>query len=170
MPQQLDFARLTPANHGLVQNFDCGTEHWSVLINQWVKAPQDREGALYSIAERGNEVFLFFLGNDLVGIGSLGVTNWRLPPPDGPNRKLAYIPVIAVASQYRGQPLGQGETKFCDQIMGHLIGTASQNQDWSELGLRVMPENDRAIAFYKRFDFHDIGIRDNYLRMIRLLR
>ena len=63
-----------------VQQFDCGDEPWAMAAADWIKQAPPFRGALLSMTERGNAVWLHFLdvnveGFDescLVGFSSLG--------------------------------------------------------------------------------------------------
>ena len=90
-----------------VQGFDCGfaDTHWGPEITQWIKRPaSERRSALWSMANRQTRVFLFYVGADLAGYGSVGLTSWSRPSPDGQQERIAVIPCFGVDARFQRLP------------------------------------------------------------------
>lgn len=167
MPSTLYARTFTAAHLATVSNFDCGDDPWAASAIEWIKAPVERSGALKSMADRGNRVWLYFDPNDaLVGFGSLGTTRWPKF-----NEPVSLIPQVAIQSRFQGQPTGEGEIRYSHQIMDDLIGKASEDPP-DILVFTVDPMNARAVALYRRFGF--IGLTDlsprGHLKMVLRLR
>lgn len=164
MPHQLEKQAFADSDANRVRDFECGEEVWAEAASIWINTKAQQA------ISRGNRVWLYLDGNDLVAFGSLGKTTWPDPPP---RREYAYIPQLAIASQFQGGPRGvEREQKYSHQIMRDLIGEALLIGP-NELALRVHEDNLPAIRLYETFDFHALPrrSRDNdYIRMIRLLR
>jgi ribosomal protein S18 acetylase RimI-like enzyme len=121
----------------LVQDFKCGDDTWAKHSAEWIKS-----NAIKSIRRfRTNRVWLYLdTQQNVVGFGSLGETTWPWPLPDGPRTSLAYIPQMAVHSDFQKQPVGVGETKYCKQILRDLIAKAMLLGP-DKLVLHVHPDN-----------------------------
>jgi ribosomal protein S18 acetylase RimI-like enzyme len=172
MPHSLEAQRFSEDQLPLVRGFRCSTAIWCNLATQFISSDETVRGsALWSINHFGNEVFLYFDETHFVGFGSLGVANWRIPPPNGPRTRLAYIPQIAIATAFQGGPQGAPkEQRYSHQMMRDLIGRALLIPDVDSLTLRVHPRNTGAIRLYESFDFHRLDELDGMVRMIRVLR
>jgi len=157
-----------------VQAFDCGDNDWSLLAARWIKSAPPFPGALKSIEDHGNAVWLYFLDavdeEFLVGFTSLGQTRWPLPPPDGPRRNVGFIPMLAVASAFQGKPTAAARGRYVDEMLEHLIEQALR-QEYRELCLFVHKDNQRAIRLYERYGFAALGTEDDRgnLKMLKLL-
>lgn len=159
-----------------VQGFECGADLSAAFAAQWIKSPLPFPGALKSMEEHGNSVWLYFLDvvaieeRHLVGFGSLGVTRWAIDPPDGPRRDVGFIPMLAVASQFQGKPTIKGQRRYSHFIVEDLIGKARE-RGFRELCLFAHKENGRAIRLYGAYGFQPVGVPDvrGNLRMLKLL-
>jgi hypothetical protein len=73
----------TPDDWPDVQDFDCGDEPYEREVSDWLKGPAEEgvESALNCIADdqRPGRVWLYKLGDRLVGFGALAKTEWRWP-------------------------------------------------------------------------------------------
>jgi ribosomal protein S18 acetylase RimI-like enzyme len=155
-----------------VQGFDCGDNEWCPELNDWIKGARDKEhSALWSIANKGNEVFLYYDETKLVGFGSLGFTSWRIPPPKGPPQEMAYIPMVAMDKQFHGGPKGvPREERYSHQIIRDLIARAKARPENVALALHVNPKNGAAIALYSHFNFQRLDEFKGMVRMILALK
>lgn len=161
MPHELEVLPFSADVAHLVQNFDCGPSIWAQAASRWIA------NGLEAV-QRGNGVWLYLDGSEVVGFGSLGKTSWPDPPP---TREYAYIPQLAVASKFQGGPPPPSQ-KYSHQIMVDLIARALLLGP-DELALRVHEDNDAGIRLYTRFDFAQFPRRardGNYIRMVRELR
>lgn len=134
----------------IVQGFECGEEVWSRLAADWIKSAPPFPGALKSIIERGNTVWLYMLEDCVVGFASLGTTMWEIPPPPDVKQEILYIPMMAVASAFQGKP--DTRPRYAEQILGHVIEEA-RDRDNGLLGLLVSSGNRRAMRLYERVGF-----------------
>jgi ribosomal protein S18 acetylase RimI-like enzyme len=157
-----------------VQAFECGSADWCLFAERWIKNAPPFPGALQSIQERGTTVWLYFIdavGEEfLVGFSSLGVTRWRIPPPDGPTREVGFIPMLGVALSFQGKPNGATGERYSDQIMQHVIEQARE-RGYCEVCLSVHADNVRARRFYDRYGFETLGLKNGRgnLKMLKLL-
>ena len=157
-----------------VQHFECGSSASAELAAEWIQQEPPDKGALYSMQEYGNTVWLYFTsgGKELVGFSSLGITRWPIPPPDGAKREVGFLPMLAVASQFQGKSCGRGRRRrrYSDLILGDTISKARQ-RGLGELCLFVHEENMRARRLYARHGFEAIGETDDrgLIRMHKLL-
>lgn len=148
-----------------VQGFECGDTLWAQHAAKWIKSAPPFEGALKSIRDRGNVVWLYFaLANaidekHLVGFSSLGVIRWPIPPPDGPKRDVGFIPMLAVASAFQGKPNGADGKHYSHFIMEDVIRKARARK-YRELCLFAHEDNVRAIKLYEEFGFEVIQSSD----------
>lgn len=172
MPPLLEPLRFCEADLPLVENFYCGDEPWSVVAAEWIRAPAVHDpGALYSVANRGNEVFLYFDGPQLVGFGSLGKCKWSYPGRKDQRIEFSYIPQVALAADFQRKPAGavDGE-RYSDAVIQDLIGRANLH-GLEMLALQVSTENLKAIRLYQRYDFREIEpLRSGFSRFIRVMR
>src|SRR3990172_3201822 len=122
--------------------FDCGTTLPAQLAAEWIKGPM----AIRSL-RRGNKIWAYFGSSDaLVGFGSLGTTKWSMPPPDGEKIELAFIPMLAIALEFQGKPVGcRCRDRFSGQLLSDLISKAAALQ-LPLLGLFCDPANVKAMA------------------------
>jgi GNAT superfamily N-acetyltransferase len=152
MPRVLEKTPFSAALLPIVQDFDCGDDDSSREVAEWIKGPvmedlgPDCEVWLYSTPEDG-----------IVGYGSLGGREWRYPnSTKSPRMRINTIPFVGIQWAFQGQPRGESETKFFVQIMGHLALEARKHTDrFPLLGLFVRPENQRAIAAYRKIGFEE---------------
>jgi ribosomal protein S18 acetylase RimI-like enzyme len=157
-----------------VQQFECGPEDWSRLAERWIRSVPPFPGALKSIQDQGNSVWLYYLDamdeESFVGFASLGVTTWRIPPPDGPKRDAGFIPMFAVATSFQGKPSPAGQKRYSQQILEHVLDEA-RKRGFREVALFVHENNRRAMRLYEKCGFQAIGGRDERgnLRMLKLL-
>jgi ribosomal protein S18 acetylase RimI-like enzyme len=139
-----------------IQGFWCGGADWEVEVSNWIRGVgldsvleydelPDCQIWLYGTAEHG-----------LVGFSSLKRTRWRWPTQADRAVTLSMIPMLGIQYQFRGQPHGESERRFADQILDDVIHEAMQHRERQPLlGLYVHPMNARAIAFYRRAGFTD---------------
>ncbi len=171
-PHQLYAALFTEADQQRLAGFSCGEEAWSRHVSEWIKGSD----VLDSMA-RGTRVWLFETEeNEVVGFGSLGISQWRWPPPDGLRTTIALIPMIGIDVRYHGKPVDP-VWRYSRQIISHLIAEARQLAlEWPDdsttrpqwLVLMVHQDNPRAIRFYEQAGFELIaGVvrRNNHLVM-----
>lgn len=153
-----------------VQHFECGSSIPAEYAAAWIKAAPSCKGALHSIREHGNSVWLYYARQDLVGFSSLGTTRWRIPPPDGPRREAGFLPMLAVATQFQGKACGRQKLRYSDAILSDTIKRARE-RGFRELCLFVHADNARALRLYQRHEFQAIGDADErgLLRMLKLL-
>jgi GNAT superfamily N-acetyltransferase len=143
LPWQDDYVRA-------VQQFYFGDRYWELEIERWIK-----HEVTVTIAQYGTQVWLYATEDDgLVGFGSLGATRWRWPLPTDSRVPINIIPAVGIDKRFWGEPSGEGERRFSDQILDHLIYEARQRQDRRPaLGLFVHTGNHRAIRVYERAGF-----------------
>jgi hypothetical protein len=153
-----------------VANFDCGAESYETEVADWIRAPRGKGGALDDIANNKTQVWLYrTAANELVGYGSLGQTAWRWDnPKKGPWIPIYVIPFLGVQTPFKKQPPGPKDQRYSHRILDDLIYKAVTHSDKHRLlGLCVHPENESAIAFYKRFNFAEYTLnKQGYLRMV----
>ena len=109
----------------------------------------------------------------IVGFGSLGLTRWTNPYPNGKWVDLSIIPALAIQTEFQHLPRDQeveDNPSFSHQIMGDLLGKAHlQSPDF--VVLCVHRDNDKAIRLYKHFGFTFMpGPDPIHKRMLRRLR
>src|SRR5580700_5824970 len=77
-----------------VQGFVCGTEPFEQEVAAWLQAARGAGGALDEMENAGTLVWLYESeAGELVGFGSLGVTQWRWDnPKKGPWTPICIIP------------------------------------------------------------------------------
>lgn len=73
--------------------------------------------------------------------------------PDGKQR--LYIAAIAVLAAYRGLGLGS-------QLMQSVVDAAKTDETVTELYLHVHTSNTRAVTFYERLGFENVGVIAGY--------
>lgn len=167
----VDFSAELLAN---VQSFECGPDDWCYRAERWIKNAPPFDGALKSMQERGNSVWLYFIDaigeTFLVGFSSLGTIKWRIPSPDGTRREVGFIPMLAVASRFQGKPDKSAERHYVDDMMDHVV-EESRKRGHRELCLYVHEDNTRAMRLYHKHGFVPLGTRDGNcnLKMLKLL-
>ncbi|HEX3149200.1 MAG TPA: GNAT family N-acetyltransferase [Gemmataceae bacterium] len=161
MASQLAKHPFTAADWADVQNFDCGDEPFEQEVADWLMGPAEEgvESALNSIADerRESRVWLYKLGDQLVGFGALAKTEWRWPGKNkDPKLPLSIIIWVGIQKEFRGQPPGPREGRYAAQILDDLVAEAEADA-WTHpvLGLFVHKDNKRAIKFYKDAGFSD---------------
>lgn len=158
----------------LVQGFECGPHDWALLAADWIQAASSFPGALKSMKDHGNRVFLYFAGavdqEHLIGFSSLGTTRWRIPPPDGPKRQTGFLPMLAIASAFQGKSVESSGQRYSHAIMEHVVAEARQF-GFRELCLFVHKDNDRAIRLYTRYGFQplDPNAPKGQVQMLKVL-
>lgn len=105
---------------------------------------------------KSTRVWLYATEEDgLVGFSSLGTSKWALEP--GSERiRLSIIPWVGIQQRFWGQPDGEGERRFSDQILDHLLYEARLQDAEPYLGLFVDRRNVRAIRVYERAGFREV--------------
>lgn len=90
---QLYAAEFTAADQARLAGFSCGDATWARHVAEWIRGSD----VLDSI-RRGTKVWLFETAErEIVGFGSLGLTRWRWPPPDGTPAKVLLIPMLGLS-------------------------------------------------------------------------
>ncbi len=139
-----------------VQAFTCSTavdRPWEKYLDDWIKGPEPDE----DIQKFGNEVWLYYLGEKLVGYGSIGKNSLSWPYPSGKKKEVVIIPTFAVSSEFRGKPPGPDKSiRYSWQIFEDLVGK-SLKYGLDDLVLYVHESNSKAIKFYVDFGFASIG-------------
>jgi hypothetical protein len=171
MPPLLEVADFLPADLPLVANFSCGTEPWGTAMSEWIKAPPT---AKFGNSTHDTSIWLYYHPDGrIVGFGSLGLTRWTDPYPDGPWRDLSIIPAIAIQTEFHHLPRHHDEEdnpSFSHQIVGDLLGK-SLLQPPDFVVLCVHRDNRKAIALYRQFGFKFMpGPDPIHKRMQRRLR
>ena len=151
-------------NQPELAGFHCGDSGWSRAASEWIKGSEVCD----SIEKHKTKVWIFRDHQDsVVGFGSLNETRWkRWPPPDGPKRRLLYIPQLGIDVQFHGKP-EDPNWRFSNQIMEHLIYEARQlaieirdskpaSKHVDLLILHVHKENLKAQRLYHRFSFERV--------------
>ncbi|MEX2176863.1 MAG: GNAT family N-acetyltransferase [Pirellulaceae bacterium] len=153
MPYTLIAEEFGESKLGKVAGVHCGNEPWALFAAQWIQAPQDMHGALKSIAQWGNKVWLYFDADSdqLVGFGSLGSAVW----PNYQPHAVSIIPQLAIHANFHGKPLGAGEIRFSHQLLDDLIARAIALEP-RRLVLTVDPGNEKARYLYREFGFEEL--------------
>jgi ribosomal protein S18 acetylase RimI-like enzyme len=149
-----------------VQGFNCGDKTYEEEVARWIQAARGGGGALDDMANSPTTVWLYESeAGELVGFGSLGLTQWRWSP-------IWIIPFYGVQAQFQGQPPGPKEDRYARRIFEDLLAKAVAGPTERQLlGLCVHPENERAIRVYRAYGFVEYGQnKEGYLRMIVNLR
>ncbi len=157
MPARLTAIPFTKDDLDTVANFHCGDDPWAEYVSNWIKGADD--GVLVAL-DLGTQVWLYLNSDDdIVGFGSLGMTEWFYPNPyNGKKVKLHVIPAYAVQSRFHKQPPGDWSQHYASEILNDLIAQATYRclQDpslASLLGLFVDERNQRAIRHYENHGF-----------------
>jgi|GEM_PF-2076811 len=144
-----------------VQDFDCGDKPYEKEVSDWLKGPEEdgRDCAVNSIKhpEKPSRVWLYKLGEQIVGFGALAHSKWRWPGKNNdPSIPLSIIIWVAVHKDFWGKPKGTEEEKYSVQILDDLVAEAEADaQTHPALGLFVHKDNGHAIKFYKDAGFSD---------------
>jgi hypothetical protein len=144
-----------------VQDFHCGDEPYEKEVADWLKGPDEPgvDCAVNSIKDpdQPSRVWLYKVGEKIVGFGSLAKSKWRWP---GKNNDgfvpLSVIIWVGVPKEFWGKPEGPKEERYSAKILDDLLAEAdSDAKTHSVLGLFVHKDNHRAIKFYKNSGFND---------------
>ena len=171
MPPLLQPTEFSPADLNLVAGFACGSQPWEAAMSEWIKAPPT---AQFRNSKYETSIWLYYHPDGrIVGFGSLGLTRWTDPYPDGPWRDLSIIPALAIQTDFQHLPRHRDEEdnpSFSHQIVGDLLGKALlQAPDF--VVLCVHRDNRKAITLYKHFGFKFMPGPDQiHKRMQRRLR
>jgi ribosomal protein S18 acetylase RimI-like enzyme len=170
---RLEVIEFTAEHLDLVGDFECGHEFWEEEQAEWIRQAPPFKGALYAREKWGTTIWLHLVHIPLqdspfvFGYSSLGHSNMPGEPyPEGPRKRIQYIPGLAVASQYQGQKLCE---KKCSRIiMEHILDVANSREP-DLIGLHVYQRNTKAIKLYESYGFKIIGGPDknNLLGMWR---
>ncbi len=175
-PHQLYAIDFTEADQVRLAGFSCGDEAWSRHVAEWILGSD----VLDSMSKWGTRVWLFETAQGaVVGFGSVGITRWRWPPPDGEPTKIVLLPMLGIDKRFHGMP-ADPEWRYSRQIMSHLVSEAERiAREWPDLDkkprwlvLMVHRDNQRAIAFYEQCGFElipDVVRRNDHLVMQFLL-
>ena len=102
MPPLLQPAEFLPSDLNLVAGFDCGSQPWEAAMSEWIKQPPT---ALFGNSTYETSIWLYYHQDGrIVGFGSLGLTRWTDPYPDGPWRDLSIIPALAIQTEFQQLP------------------------------------------------------------------
>jgi hypothetical protein len=148
----------------LVGNLSCGAHASACDANDWIHAigwPNVR-----TELNRGTRVWLYKnRAGDYVGFGSLGLASWHF---NQTTFVVQLIPMLGVFEAFQTQPPTEsGTPKYCYQIVDHLLDEAmARLQESSWVALSVRPENQKAIAIYKRAGFEWLRNERQLNRMI----
>lgn len=147
-----------------VSGFYCGGEQWEKAQAEWIA-----KHALPRIEKGDTEVWLYYNSQkELVGYGSLGKTRRRFPGPDDEYVNLCLLPSLAIKSEFQGKP--DTKPRYSHQIIIDLIEKAREKQKYDTLTLDVHQDNQRAIRFYKKYDFLIWGdVHRDHLKMYHRL-
>jgi ribosomal protein S18 acetylase RimI-like enzyme len=165
---------LTADNHSIVRRFHCGDQDWSQRAASWIKCgPDNQDGPFCSARLHNTTTWLYFREEDgvFVGFGSLGDNQWTVKNGE-PKIDLTYLPMMAVAREFHGQPREPGVMKYSQQILADLMKEASQRPH-RFLGLHVHQDNEHAVNLYlsERFSYLPMPA-DRYgnKRMVRVIK
>jgi hypothetical protein len=129
-----------------VQGYVCGTEPFEQEVAAWIQAARGAGGALDELENAGTLVWLYESeAGELVGIGSLGVTQWRWDnPKKGPWTPIWIIPFYGVQTPFQGQPPGARENRYARRIFEDLLAKAMeqppQHPSWAYAFILPMNE------------------------------
>jgi ribosomal protein S18 acetylase RimI-like enzyme len=159
MPPLLEVAEFLLADLPLVANFSCGIQPWEIAMSEWIKAP---ETAKFGNSQHQTSIWLYYHPDGrIVGFGSLGITRWKMPYPDGDYTSLSIIPALAIQTEFQNLPPDclDNNPSFSHQLLADLIGKATM-QAPDTLVLFVHRQNQKAIDLYNRFGFKDTPSRE----------
>ena len=163
------------ADQSELAGLHCGDAPWSRAASEWIQGSEVCD----SIEKNHTQVWIFRdKSGAVVGFGSLNETRWKKwPPPDGPRKRLLYIPQLGIDVQFHGKP-EDPNWRFSNQIMEHLIYEARQlakqirdskpaSKHVELLFLHVHKENVAAQRVYQRFEFERVpGFEENDLYLM----
>jgi ribosomal protein S18 acetylase RimI-like enzyme len=141
-----------------VQEFHCGDDEWALDLADWLRDPRsdvDADTALAALADEDLNCQVWVWRNEtgaIVGFGSLGDTDGRVPNPNkGPRIPITIIPALAVHADHQGKGYGLA-------ILEELLDLASQRADERPFViLMVHVDNRAAQALYRRMGFANLG-------------
>lgn len=141
--------RFTPEIQAAISGFDCGTEPYARTMADWITGV----GVQTSI-QRGTAVWLFYTDDDsgLIGFGSLGTTDWRLPTQSDPPSTVSIIPALAVSTSFQRQRPHEESPTYARMILDFLIVKAVE-AGRDRLVLYVDKRNEPAIQLYRKAGF-----------------
>ncbi len=140
-------------------------------MSEWIKAPPTKR---FGNSKHETSIWLYYHPDGrIVGFGSLGLTRWTDPYPDGEWKDLSIIPALAIQTEFQHLPRdhdAEDNPSFSHQIVGDLLGKALlQAPDF--VVLCVHHDNRKAIRLYKHFGFKFMpGPDPIHKRMLRRLR
>ena len=141
-----------------VQSFHCGDELYEKEVSDWIKSSEG-DCAVNSIVDpkRPSRVWLYRVGEKIVGFGSLAQSKWYWPGNrTDPEMNLSVIIWVGVQKEFWGKPEGPKEERYSAQILDDLLAEADAvAKTHPILGLYVHKDNGRAIRFYKDSGFND---------------
>jgi ribosomal protein S18 acetylase RimI-like enzyme len=149
---------------GLVENESCGTHEAGADASYWIRG--DGYPNVRTELNRSTRVWIYEnMQEQIVGFGSLGTISWLF---GSQAREIQFIPMIGVFHQHQGErPHGDGESKYCYQIMDHLIDEAHlKSPDMPLIGLSVRNDNEEAIHIYEQYGFVLLQKKKNVSRML----
>jgi hypothetical protein len=115
-PHQLYATDFTEADQARLVGFSCGDELWSKHVAEWILGSD-----VLDSMKRGTRVWLFeTAAGDVVGFGSIGMSEWRWPPPNGDKATIVLIPMLGIDARFRGEP-PDPDWRYSRQIMSHLV-------------------------------------------------
>ncbi len=141
-----------------VQDFHCGESVCALAAAKWIKGHPDEtlDCALGAIAGDNTQVWLYRTEEgDLIGFGSIGPTEWRVPTHKSEFKKISVIPWVAVDSRFQHKPENAAKNeRFAVLILRDLQAEAEEHRDRDRyLGLCVHRDNVGAIKLYEWFGF-----------------
>lgn len=159
-PNQLYATEFTEADQARLAGFSCGDDIWSRHVAEWIRGSDSLDSQ-----KRGTKIWLFeTIDGEVVGFGSIGISRWKWPPPDGTPTSIILIPMLGIDARFHGQPRDP-QWRYSRQLMSHLIAQAQlRSHEWTGdpeakpqwLVLMVHKENARAIRLYQDCGFQII--------------
>jgi GNAT superfamily N-acetyltransferase len=147
-----------------VQQFDCGSEPWELVVTAYLTAPvTEIESAAASVSRATDDplhadVWLYITDDgDLVGFGSLAKGNQRYPKPKNDPIPATVLIYLGADRRFHGKPDGPSHERFAALILRDLIAEARRLcEDRPLLTLYVDERNEKAIRFYKKAGFAEL--------------
>lgn len=141
MPRTLRKVRWREELLDIVQFFDFGDEPWEREIADWIKSANNEERT-----RPDTDTWVYVSDDDrLVGYAALCPSRWRWPEPKSPSTAINIVPALGIHREFWGEPRGEGERRYSDQIMDDLIAEALKHPDRGYLlGLYVHSHTNRA--------------------------
>lgn len=155
MPDKIRREDLTLDKLALFSDFDCGDEPWQRPVSDWIRCQSSdpSDSADKSIKSKRCKAYLYRnKDGKLIGFGTLGKSKWNWPKLTDPKIPVVIIPWIGIAKPFHGQPTGENEVRYSDQIIADLYHLAKA-YGLELLVLYVDPRNLSAIKVYKRNGF-----------------